>query len=206
MGADSCIPAKRFGFILLKEVIVRSQVVVEIFRGFLLHNVSVRRCRSASSKQSRFARPFDDVLAGFVLDPGFDLEAVLRAIDRAYDEMRGHRLAEVDRKQELEGLRPVDGAGPGQQHPDHRGEDRRGQHSLKDAAAKLRFARELFVDVKRIHVAGDLDEAPHVIFGKRLAEADMLPNFKVLDPRNHDDRDLTAAFGVRRLAAAFKVS
>src|SRR5438094_5149535 len=122
------------------------------------------------------------MLARFILDPSLDLQAVLRAIDGAHDEMRGHRFVQVDRQEELERLRPIDGAGAGQQHPHHRGEDRRRQHSLKDPAAELRFAREFFVDVKRIYIAGDFDEAPHVLFGKFLAEADMLADVKILDP------------------------
>jgi hypothetical protein len=141
--------------------------------------------RLLDPKQSRLARSFDDMLARFVLDPGIDLETMLRAIDRAHDEMRGHGLIEVDRKKKAESLRTVDGAGAGQQHADHRREDRGRQHSLKDAPAELRFPRELLVDVKRVHIAGDLDEPSHVIFGEGFPEGDMLPDFEIFDSRNH---------------------
>jgi hypothetical protein len=143
-----------------------------------------RASEESPAKQPRFAGPFDDVFAGFVLDPGFDFQAMPGAIDGAHHEMRGHGVADVDRKEKPDRLRPIDCAGPRQQHAHHRREDRRRQHSVNDAAAELRSRRELVVDVKRIRVPGDLDEPLHVFVREGLTEAGRLPGLEVFDPRD----------------------
>src|SRR5712692_8448487 len=139
---------------------------------------------SSWAKQPRFAGPFDDALAGFVLDPGVDFQAMPGAVDGADDETRGDGVAYVDREQEPDRLRPVDRAGPWQQHAHHRREERRRQHSVNDAAAELRSRRELLVDVQRVRVSGDLDEPLHVFVREGLSEAGMLSGLEVFDPRD----------------------
>ena len=90
----------------------------------------------------------------------------------------------MHRAQKFDRLRPIDCAGSRQQHADHRREDRRGEHPVQHASAELRLRRERLVDVQRIHIAGDLDEAPHVVFSEGLREGDVLSDFEVVDARD----------------------
>src|SRR4051794_32954080 len=99
---------------------------------------------------------------------------MLRAIDGAYDEMRGDSVADVHWEQKANRLRAIDRAGTGEEHADHGREDRRGQHAVNDARTELRLRRKGFVDVQRVHVTGDVDEPLHVGFGERLGEGDVL--------------------------------
>jgi hypothetical protein len=57
---------------------------------------------------------------------------------------------------------------------------------VQDATAERRAGGVGVVDVKGIHVAGDCDEEPEVLFAERLGERDVSSRLEVVDARGHN--------------------
>jgi len=103
------------------------------------------------------------------------------------------RVADANRLMEFQRLAGIDGARSRQSRPEHRRDERRAQHAVRNDAMDARRLREVRVEVLGVDVAGHRDEELDVRGGQRALDARLVADGDLVESAVAQDVEVVGA-------------